>query len=176
MIATILFATIANSPVQSPDLPFMIQEEKMARDVYTAFADKYQTRIFSNIAKSEQQHMDAIASLLKQEGKSNPVEGLKPGEFKNPDVQKLYKNLVGAGNKSLLDALKAGATIEDKDISDLDTMIKAGADGQVLTTLTALRSASGNHMRAFYRQIKSRGGDYEPKYLTETEFRKIVGN
>lgn len=167
---------ILRPSVHGPDINFMIQEEKMARDVYTAFADKYGIRIFANIAKSEQKHMDAVAALLESVDQANPVEGLKPGEFKNPDVLTLYKKLIGAGNKSLLDALKAGATIEDKDIFDLNAMIKAGAEGQVLTTLSALRSASGNHLRAFYGQIKSRGGDYEPQFLTETEFRKIVGN
>ena len=42
----------------------MRQEEKLARDVYLILYEKWGLVIFSNIANSEQSHMNAIKTLL----------------------------------------------------------------------------------------------------------------
>lgn len=174
MVATLLLATLAATSLDAPDLQFMVQEEKMARDVYSVFADQHGLRLFSNIAKSEQQHMDAVAALLNSANLSNPTEGLGAGQFKNPEIDKMYKQLVESGRKSLMNALIAGATIEDKDISDLDALAKEGAKGQVMTTVKSLRSASEIHLRVFYGQIKRRGGTYAPQFISQAEFDRII--
>lgn len=36
------------------------EEEKLARDVYLTFYDEFDLATFSNIASSEQMHMDAL--------------------------------------------------------------------------------------------------------------------
>lgn len=45
-------------------LRFMIEEEKLARDVYLYLYEQWGTRIFSNIGASEQKHMDAVQNLM----------------------------------------------------------------------------------------------------------------
>ena len=45
------------SETEKEALLYMREEEKMARDVYTVFYEKWNTRVFSNIAAAEQQHM-----------------------------------------------------------------------------------------------------------------------
>ena len=49
---------------ESEALIFMREEEKLARDIYISFYKTYGLRIFNNISKSEQQHMNAIKVLL----------------------------------------------------------------------------------------------------------------
>jgi hypothetical protein len=44
-------------------LNFMREEEKLARDVYNGLARKWEVNIFTNIATSEQTHMDAVLQL-----------------------------------------------------------------------------------------------------------------
>lgn len=46
-------------------LVFMVEEEKLARDVYTTLYAKTGLRQFANINKAEQTHMDLMRSLLK---------------------------------------------------------------------------------------------------------------
>lgn len=43
---------------------FMREEEKLARDLYMAFGQKWNARVFANIARSETSHMEAIKFLL----------------------------------------------------------------------------------------------------------------
>jgi len=45
-------------------ISWMREEEKLARDVYLALYQKWNLRIFWNIAASEQRHMDAIGTLM----------------------------------------------------------------------------------------------------------------
>ena len=61
-------ATTPLSATEKESLLYMREEEKLARDVYNAFYDRYGLRVFSNIATSEQAHMDAVLTLLNRYG------------------------------------------------------------------------------------------------------------
>ena len=56
------------SDVEKDHLLLMREEEKLARDVYQALNAKWNHRTFSNISKSEQQHMDSLKVLLDRYG------------------------------------------------------------------------------------------------------------
>ena len=62
-------------------LLFMREEEKRARDVYQVLGEKYNLRIFANIAQSEQRHFDAIGTLITRYGLDDPAAGKGIGEF-----------------------------------------------------------------------------------------------
>ncbi|MCB0640676.1 MAG: DUF2202 domain-containing protein, partial [Phaeodactylibacter sp.] len=105
--------TLTNAEVET--LNFMIQEEKLARDVYTYFFDLYGLNIFGNISGSEQKHMDKVRDLMiAYDLEVNVPEAA--GVFSIDALQTLYNDLILSGEQSLLDALIVGATIEDKDI------------------------------------------------------------
>ena len=56
--------TVALTDDETDWLTYMREEEKVARDVYLYLNEKWNVRIFKNIAASEQTHMDAIKALL----------------------------------------------------------------------------------------------------------------
>ncbi len=55
-------------------LSHMREEEKVARDVYKELYKVWGLTIFSNIASSEQKHMDAIKTLLDRYGLEDPAK------------------------------------------------------------------------------------------------------
>ncbi|MDP2030099.1 MAG: DUF2202 domain-containing protein [Thiobacillus sp.] len=57
--------TIESLPGGKTDLLFMREEEKLARDVYLTLYETWGLAVFSNIASSEQSHMDALLKLLR---------------------------------------------------------------------------------------------------------------
>ncbi|MBL0226664.1 MAG: DUF2202 domain-containing protein [Geobacteraceae bacterium] len=61
---TVTVVTIPLSSTEAEMLTFMREEEKLARDVYIAMYQKWGAITFSNIAASEQQHMDTIKKML----------------------------------------------------------------------------------------------------------------
>ncbi|MEZ4898033.1 MAG: sigma-70 family RNA polymerase sigma factor [Saprospiraceae bacterium] len=98
------YATDALSDDEITALQFMRQEEKMARDVYFAMNERYDQKVFANIIRAEQQHMDAINCLLDKYRLADPVLGLGYGEFADAGLVKWYGELIEKGNKSLADA------------------------------------------------------------------------
>ncbi len=161
---------------EKEDILHMREEEKLARDVYLTLYNKWHLRIFQNIARSEQTHMDAIKLLIEKYGLKDPVEGKGIGEFSNPKFKELYDKLVAEGSKSVLDALKVGAMIEELDIVDLQNCLNHTNKTDIRLVYENLMKGSRNHLRAFVSTIERMGGTYEPHYLSKEEFEKIVGS
>lgn len=91
---------------------YVREEEKLARDVYLAIYQKWGLSVFGKIARSEQRYMNIIGRLIKKYGLEDPVTD-KIEVFKNKKIQSLYTSLVTQGEKSVIEALKIGATIEE---------------------------------------------------------------
>jgi hypothetical protein len=140
---------VSLSAAEEATLTFMREEEKLARDVYISMFETWEDRIFSNIAVSEQRHMDALLQLLVKYGVSDPATGLAVGEFKNPELQQAYTDLVAQGEMSLQDALRVGRLIEEMDIEDLLAAIDETDKIDLNRVYSNLLNGSYNHLRAF---------------------------
>lgn len=135
------------------ELLYLIEEEKLAYDVYRAMFDAHGTRIFENISASEAKHQTAVLPLLESRGLSDPRLGV--GEFSDPELQALHDQLVAKGVQSQRDALEVGKTIEEMDIADLSEVIAAlgPEDADVKNVMENLLKGSRNHLEAFNRQL-----------------------
>lgn len=163
--------TVSNDEIEI--LKHMREEEKLARDVYLFLYDKYNVQIFSNIAKSEQRHMDRMKCLLDYYHIEDPALA-QAGEYSNPLFKELYDNLTSIGSQSILDAYKVGATIEDLDINDLDEDIDLTQNPAIISIFESLMCGSRNHLRGFYTNIVNASGTYSPQYISQELFQSIV--
>ncbi len=152
----------------------MREEEKLARDVYLTLLEKWQLLIFSDIAASEQHHTDMIKQLIDKYGLNDPVVDDSVGAFTQPGFKELYDQLVAQGMKSITDALKVGATIEDLDIKDLNEELKITDNDDITTVFTNLKSGSYNHMKAFVGSLEAYGETYTPQFISQEEFDAIL--
>jgi len=160
--------------IEEEGILFMREEEKLARDVYLTFYENYDNLpIFNNIANSEQQHMDAVKTLIDRYGLEDPIAGNDIGEFTNQDLQDLYNALISQGS-TLIAALEIGAEIEEIDIIDLKEYMSQTDKEDILWVYGNLLKGSKNHLRAFVKDLKSRGITYEPKHLSQDEFDDII--
>jgi len=155
-------------------LQFMIEEEKVARDVYLAMNELYDLRVFANISNSEQRHMDAVLFLIDGYNIVNPASDER-GVFANEDLQALYNTLVEQGNDGMEDALKVGALIEETDIVDLNNWLEEVENANVELVYANLLKGSANHLRAFARNLASLGITYEPQVLDADAYNAIIG-
>ena len=145
--------TFALSADEISWLTHMREEEKVARDVYLRMYDNYKAPVFKNIAISEQRHMDAIKKLLDTYSVPDPAAGKGIGEFTNPDLQKLYDDLIVQGSISKVEAFKVGIIIEETDIEDLNKAIAAARHDDIITVYNNLLLGSCNHLDAFESQL-----------------------
>lgn len=152
----------------------MREEEKLARDIYTYLYEKWNLPVFRNIAASEQTHMESMGLLIERYNLDDPVTTDVAGKFTNPDMQKLYDQLTAEGSRSLIDALKVGAMVEDLDIADLDRLIQGSDNDDLRIVYQNLVKGSRNHLRSFTRQLDRNGAVYEAEYIDKALYSKIL--
>lgn len=133
-------------------LLYLIEEEKLAHDVYTVLGETWGGNTFSNILGSETSHQDQVLNLLNSYGLTDPRSS-EIGVFVNPDLQALYDQLIAQGMTSQAEAYKVGVLIEETDITDLTTAINSTSDATIVATLEKLRSASESHLAAFSKKL-----------------------
>jgi hypothetical protein len=138
--------------------------------------------VFDHIAYSEQRHMDAMLNLLAKYDITDSAvdggQGVYPDscrgdgqdeeacQFNNDDLAKRYPQLIKDGEKSSLAALLVGAYIEELDISDLGEAIDNAQGYPIIQGVyDNLLCGSGNHLRAFARNIELETGE---SYLDAT--------
>jgi len=154
----------------------MREEEKLARDVYNKLYEYWKLPVFSNIARSEQRHMDMVGLLIEKYELRDPVKTDEPGKFDDPKMQELYDKLITEGKKSLNDALKVGCLIEDLDIYDLNEALGKVDNQDIKYVYTNIRRGSYNHLNSFYNTLKRYGSTYSPQYISQEEFNRIISS
>ncbi len=149
-------------------LAFMREEEKMARDVYLMFNQQYGVNIFTNIADSEQTHMDSVLNLMNVYDIPDSSTGVV-GTFNNTDLQNLYDILIDMGSAGLSEAYLASALIEETDIRDLEIFMQNITAEDIINTYDNLLCGSRNHMRSFVSQYENLTGEEYEVQIPEME-------
>ena len=160
---------------ESDGLIYMREEEKLAGDTYAAMFDLWGSQIFVNISNSEQTHTGAVLLLLERYAITDPVATNGAGVFVDANLQGLYDTLTAQGSASMVDALMAGAAIEEIDIIDIDAQLDSYVDNQdIILVYENLLRGSRNHLRAFVRNLEVQGITYQPQYLSQDVYDSII--
>jgi len=171
--AVLIPSTTTLTPSDEESLIFMREEEKLARDTYLALYTLWDNQVFSNIANAEQQHMERVKIFLDAYQVSDPASP-NAGVFSNAELQSLYDYLIVEGSRSLVDALKVGALIEETDIEDLLNSIEQTENLEISQLFTNLLVGSYNHLRAYVSQLNNLGVNYIPQVLSQQQVDDIL--
>ncbi len=143
---------LAKRNATSSQLQYLIEEEKLAHDVYTKMYELWGAQVFGNILQSEQSHQSQVLTIMSAMDVADPRSS-EIGVFENSDLQKLYDELIAKGIESAVDAYEVGVAIEELDIADLTEMLSTATDADMIAMMENLRRGSENHLRAFNRQL-----------------------
>jgi hypothetical protein len=155
------------------DLQWMRAEENLARDVYLALFLKWRKWPFAAIAAAEATHGEAVRQLLVRYDIADPAPGPEGTSATDPTFGAMYRELVTAGSRSFVDALRIAANIEELDIHDLRDRRSTRAD--IATVFHGLEAGSKENLRAFVQEIERQGFAWVPSYLKTAEFAQIMG-
>jgi hypothetical protein len=125
------------------------QEEKLAHDLYTAFAARYDDPVFDRIAAAETRHLEALRTLLARYGIADPTAGLASGRFSDPTVQATHDRLLAGGLAGEPAALGVGRTVETTDIADLRAAAQGLTAPDMQRVYQHLLNASQQHLATF---------------------------
>jgi len=140
---------------ETETLLYMREEEKLARDVYRQFHEKWGLIIFENISASEDRHANAIARKLRRYGIEDPATNLPGGVFSIQELNTLYAALIAQGSQSHRAALEVGVLIEKKDIADLEEALLVTGQFDIKRVYTNLLQGSLNHLEAFENTLEA---------------------
>lgn len=142
--------TATYSDAAISELVFMIEEEKLAGDIYEVFYGMYGLKIFDNIAQSEDQHFNALINQAETLGIDVDQFLFEPvGTFENEELQEMYDTLLAQGSESVTAALEVGKAIEEKDMVDIADAIEDVEGTTLASVYESLLTGSANHLEAF---------------------------
>ncbi|MEN6609855.1 MAG: DUF2202 domain-containing protein [Methanoregulaceae archaeon] len=131
------------------DIQYLREEEQLAHDLYSRWADRYSLPVFSNIAEAETSHIQEVRLLMNRYGLSENQTGNASVGYHYPEIQSAYAALGPVGDSSLEGALNAGFSVEGQDIAALDSAIANTSRTDILQVWSNLRQGSLNHKAAF---------------------------
>lgn len=135
-------------------LMYMVEEEKLAMDVYAVMLRLYDLKIFDNINQSEARHFAAVSKLIEKYGLNNPTDEMPEGEFENAELQELYVDLITLGSASKFEAIGVGIKIEEKDLQDIQYYLdNVVVREDVFQVYTNLLYGSTNHLESFLEEL-----------------------
>ncbi len=135
-------------------LMYMVEEEKMAMDVYNYLYGVHGLKILEKIAASEYKHVSAMSKFFVKYELTNPITGNGPGVFVNGELQALYTALILQGEASRQEAILVGIAIETKDLSDIQFYIDNVLQAKdLIQSYTHLLEGSVKHLAAFEGEL-----------------------
>jgi hypothetical protein len=129
------------------------QEEKLAHDLYTEFAARYDDPVFDQIAAAETNHLAAIRTLLTRYAITDPTADAAAGRFSDPAVQSSYNDLLAKGVVGERAALEVGRTVEQADIAQLQAGVQGLTAPDMQRVYEHLLTASTRHQTAFENRL-----------------------
>lgn len=141
-------ASVSGELADISNLKMMFEEERMAHDLYVALGERWGSRKFSNISRSESQHNSLVGQQLDRLGIERPDASMA-GKFENQELQELYDSWLTRGMQSQADAFRVGAELERRDIADLEKVIAETSDPVLKDVYGKLLNGSKNHLAAF---------------------------
>lgn len=160
------------SDAQQTELIKLYEEEVMAHDLYVALGKIHpEIRPFQNIPHSERRHRDAILAIMEQYQVEVP-KSPKNQRFVSGGLDTMFKKLLAKGRQSPAAACKVGVGFEELDIAELRAAQETLPFAK--DTLAQLEWASGNHLRAFHRNLTAHGGQYKATHLKKKDLKNIL--
>ncbi|MBX7044179.1 MAG: DUF2202 domain-containing protein [Ignavibacteria bacterium] len=181
LILGLLMCGVSNAQISGSDkanLSRVMQEEKLAHDFYSEMNKLYSIRVFENITSGEKMHMDHVLNVMNTYGIENPVDGDKSaaGVFADEKFTVMFGDMTSAGATSVEAALLEAAKFEDMDIAGLTELEKGTESACMKQMYGKLIKGSGNHLRAFVKNLNRRGIEYTPVYLSKDKYNEIMNS
>jgi hypothetical protein len=132
------------------DLLYLVEEEKMTRDVIAFFWQRYDVRVFERIMTTERRHMNMIQRAMSTSRVAHPTFPVQAGNYTVSNLRTIYTDMT-QDVTSLQGALLNSAALAEISILDLRDAIShlSGKQPRLATLYNSLLLASESHLRSF---------------------------
>lgn len=157
---------------------YLLEQEKLAHDVYRTLDTMWVTDIFNRVANEEYQHVSKLSAVAAEFmiNVPNHFNEYPIGQFIDTKLRRLYGELMHAANFSLEDAYRACATLEERKIVDLKMALKEPNFELENLTYKALLVGSEDNFKVFVRALNELNTAYTPVLLSPAEYEALTKN
>lgn len=171
-----LYSTIPLTESEAEGIKLIIEENKLARDLYIEFYEMWEYDTFNKVSISDALYMDKTKVALERFKINDPVENDDKGVYESLYITKLYRDLLKKGKSDPFEAMRIGTTLEEMHIKDLNDLLENTSNDDLIELYTELKLGAISHIRAFYNLLKKNGLSYEAQFLSNEELRAILLN
>ncbi len=151
------------------------QEKKLYHDVYFTLFTYWNIPVFNRLASSEEYQTQSVKQMLSKYNLPDNTNDLEIGKFTDSKYADLYNQYVNQGKKSLKDAYITAASMEEKQIQQLDSNLTKVDNDDITIVLKNIRRVDAHHLAILVKQLKTGYQyDYQPQYISKDEFQKIL--
>ena len=150
--------------------------QKLSLFVYDSLYAIWGINPFGNIRSAESQHVQFLhdvaqdyALALNDDSQGNNAPG-----FSTPQAETMFHESISKGSSSVIDALKRGAFLEERNLLALQEAKATTIKSDLLHTFDILAMGSKNNLQAFNKRLKMYGVTYEPGILEQKDFKNII--
>lgn len=135
---------------ETDDLLYLVEEEKMTRDVIAFFLQSYDVRVFERIMTMERRHMNMIRRAMSTSRVAHPTFPVQAGNYTVSNLRTIYTDMT-QDVTTLQDALLNAAALAEISIIDLRDAISdlSGVQPRLATLYNSLLLASEGNLRSF---------------------------
>ena len=140
-------ATSTTNSKTIANLKYILEEEKLAYDVYAYYFAKGGMPKYKDIQGAELQHMNMVRAGMKAYGIKDTTPSLKAGVYHYKDLTAIYKKLTAVIDKK--SPYLTGVNVEIDDIKKIDAMLPETTEADLTALLKNLKSQSNMHIDYF---------------------------
>lgn len=157
---------------------YLLEQEKLAHDVYRSLDTMWVTDIFNRVANEEYQHVGKLSAVAAEFmiNVPNHFNEYPMGQFIDTKLRRLYGELMAAANFSLEDAYRACAALEERKMYDLKVALKEPNFELENLTYKALLLGSEDNFKVFVRALNELNAAYTPVLLSPAEYETLTKN
>ena len=133
------------STTEKNDLRFMIEKEKLMRNVYQVMYEKHQVELFKTISECKERHMNLLAVRFDKYEVENPTANTAEDEFENSSIQQIYNDFI----KTTLPLVSYVKALEEQHIVDVQSsMSQLEGNGDIMNVYNLILTESQTHLGA----------------------------
>lgn len=164
----------ALAEAELPGLRYILEQEKMKRDLAARAFLRWNNDLFDEISAAEHSHVSAIRALASSRQADISTYKNELGIFANQNIAGVYKRLEASLRASEMEALAVLAEAEENSIADLQRYLEKIDNRQLRQAYEMLAKASRNHLRVLVGEILRGEGAYEAKVMSKEEFGRLM--
>ena len=153
------------------DVPYYLTQVTLTKDLNVKFFEVWQVPLFEELAKCDSRIIKIMYVSMKN--LKIPVDNAameNPGVYEDEKLQTLYDRLMEEASASSIDALKASAEMEERQLLFLETALMRSENIEAILLYDRFRIMSKSNLRTIAGVLLDEGITYRPVVMSNDYF------